>query len=137
MMTKVLIVDDDPDMRSLYRLVLGQEGLEVIEAATGLEALELAESEAPSLILLDIMMPEMDGYEVCRRLRANPQTAQLPVLMFSAKGTSSARRNGMLVGADDFMTKSVGPRALVNRIRALLSSSLSNSEFPPLPAAML
>jgi DNA-binding response OmpR family regulator len=127
-MKKVLIVDDDPDMRSLYRLVLRQEGLAVIEAQSGPEALSLAKEELPALILLDIMMPDMDGYEVCRRLRADPRTAELPVLMFSAKGTGSARRNGMLVGADDFMTKAVGPRALVSRIRTLLSGPLSTGE---------
>lgn len=122
---KVLIVDDDPDIRSLYRLVLLQEGLDVIEAESGQEALSKVRAEKPALVLLDIMMPEMDGYEVCRQLRANPQTAKLPVLMFSAKGMSDDRENGVLVGADDFVTKAAGPRALVARIRSLLSCSIS------------
>jgi DNA-binding response OmpR family regulator len=126
-MKKILIVDDDPDMRSLYRLVLQHEGLEVIEAASGSEALSLIHQEPPALVLLDIMMPEMDGYEVCRRLRSNPKTAGLPVLMFSAKGTSADRRIGMLAGANDYMTKSVGPRALVARIHSLLAKTLSRN----------
>ena len=136
-MKKVLIVDDDPEMRSLYRLVLRHEGLDVIEAESGAEALSLIQTEDLALVLLDIMMPEMDGYEVCRRLRADPQTARLPVLMFSAKGTTAARRNGILVGADDFMTKSVGPRALVARIRSLLSDSLGSNDVTPLSASGL
>jgi DNA-binding response OmpR family regulator len=133
MTKKILIVDDDPDMRSLYRLVLRQEGLEVIEAETGSEALSLAKKEPLALVLLDIMMPEMDGYEVCRRLRADPRTADLPVLMFSANGTGSARRNGMLVGANDFVTKSVGPRALVARVRSILSSPFNGQGKAPFP----
>jgi two-component system phosphate regulon response regulator PhoB len=134
---KILIVDDDPDIRSLYRLVLHQEGLDVVEAESGQEALSKVQAERPALVLLDIMMPEMDGYEVCRQLRADPQTARLPVLMFSAKGTSDDRKNGMLVGADDFVTKSAGPRALVTRIRSLLSSTLSSNGAIPAPAVRL
>jgi DNA-binding response OmpR family regulator len=134
-MKKVLIVDDDPEIRSLYRLILRQEGLDVIEARSGQEALSLAQEEQPALILLDILMPDIDGYEVCRRLRANPQTASLHILMFSAVGTGTARRNGILVGADDYMSKSVGPRALVARIRSLLSGHLSSNESAAAPAA--
>jgi DNA-binding response OmpR family regulator len=133
-MKKVLIVDDDPDIRTLYRLVLHQEGLDVIEAENGQEALAKIKAETPALVLLDIMMPDMDGYEVCRRLRSDPHTAALPVLMFSAKGSSADRKNGFQVGANDFMVKSAGPRALVVRIRSLLSDSLSNSDGMPLPA---
>ncbi len=134
-MNKVLIVDDDPDIRTLYRLVLRQEGLEVIEAENGQEALDKIQAEAPSLVLLDIMMPGMDGYEVCRRLRSDPRTARLPVLMFSAKGTSADRKNGFKVGANGFVVKSAGPRALVTRIRSLLSDPLAGSEGLPLPLA--
>jgi DNA-binding response OmpR family regulator len=134
---KILIVDDDPDVRSLYRLVLKQEGLEVIEAESGREALAKVRTESPALILLDIMMPEMDGYEVCRRLRADPQTASVPVLMCSAKGTSDDRKTGLRVGADDFVTKSAGPRVLVDRILSLLSASLPTSDGAPLAASRI
>jgi DNA-binding response OmpR family regulator len=134
---KILIVDDDPDVRSLYRLVLKQEGLEVIEAESGREALAKVRAESPALILLDIMMPEMDGYEVCRRLRADPQTARVPVLMCSAKGTSDDLKTGLRVGADDFVTKSAGPRVLVDRILSLLSDSLPTSDGAPLAATRI
>ena len=133
---KVLLVDDDPDLRSLYRLVLRQAGLEVIEAESGKQALSLAQTEKPDLVLLDVMMPEMDGYEVCRRLRADPQTASLPILLFSAKGTTDDRKTGMLVGANGFVTKSVGPRALLTRVLALLSGSLPGGETVPIPTVV-
>jgi DNA-binding response OmpR family regulator len=130
---KILIVDDDPDVRTLYRLVLHQEGLDVVEAESGQEALDIIRGNAPALVLLDIMMPDMDGYEVCRRLRADPKTAQLPVLMFSAKGTGADRNTGLRVGANDFIVKSAGPRALVARIRSLLSDPASKGDAVPVP----
>jgi two-component system cell cycle response regulator len=107
----------------------------VVEAENGREALEIIDAEAPALVLLDIMMPDIDGYEVCRRLRADPRTARLPVLMFSAKGTSADRKNGFKVGADGFIVKSAGPRALVTRIHTLLSDSLSKNNGLPFPLA--
>ena len=134
---KVLVVDDDPDVRSLYRLILSLEGLEVIEAESGPQALSIVRVEDPALILLDIMMPEMDGYEVCRRLRADPRTASLPVLMCSAKDTGDDRKHGKLVGADDFVTKSAGPRVLVDRIYSLLSDTLPRRDSAPLRATLL
>ncbi len=76
----------------------------------------------------------MDGYEVCRRLKADPETAGLPVLLFSAKGSSADRKNGFQVGANDFLVKSAGPRALVVRIRSLLADSFSSSDGLPFPA---
>ncbi len=134
---KVLVVDDDPDVRSLYQLALSLEGLQVIEAESGQEALSKARAVDPDLIILDIMMPEMDGYEVCRRLRADPRTARVPVLMCSSKGTSDDRKNGMLVGADDFVTKSAGPRVLLDRIYSLLSDSVPGRDSSPIPATIL
>ena len=134
---KILVVDDQPINVQLLKRKLEREGMIVATSYSGREALDLVKADKPDLILLDVMMPEMDGYEVCRRLRADPQTARVPVLMFSAKGTSDDRRNGMLVGADDFVTKSVGPRALVARIRSLLSSSLSGTDSTPLPVTQL
>ena len=136
-MKKVLIVDDDPDVRSLYRLVLRQEGLEVLEAQDGEEALAIAQAETLALVLLDIMMPEMDGYEVCRRLRANPETADVSILLFSAKATTTGREDGLLAGADDFVPKSVGPRALVARVRSLLSPPAASTDGMPVPAVCL
>lgn len=129
----ILIVDDDPDVRTLYRLVLHQEGLEVVEAENGQEALDIIQNNTPALVLLDVMMPDMDGYEVCRKLRADPKTARLPVLMFSAKGTGADRNTGLRVGANDFMVKSAGPRALVARIRSLLADPMSGGDAIPVP----
>jgi DNA-binding response OmpR family regulator len=132
---KVLIVDDDPDIRSLYRLVLRQEGLEVIEAASGKDALSLVEADIPALVLLDIMMPDMDGYEVCRRLRANPRTVELPVLLFSANGAGNVQDNVKRAGADDFVTKTSGPRAVAARIHALLTDPAPNPAVTASPRA--
>jgi len=129
----VLIVDDDPDIRDLYKLVLQKDGLAVDEAESGPEALTKINQEKPDLVLLDVMMPEMDGYEVCRRIRSDPQTADLLVLMFSARSSSTERRNGILAGADDFLTKVVGPRAVMSRIQALLSASFSGNKKTSTP----
>jgi DNA-binding response OmpR family regulator len=121
-MQKVLIVDDDPDIRSLYGLLLRREGWDVIEAGSGQEALSKVKTEPPALVLLDVMMPEMNGYEVCRHLRANPQTAHLPILMISGWATVADRRNGMLAGANDFLAKAIGPQRLIAHVRTYLST---------------
>ena len=130
----VLVVDDDIRVLRMLQRMLEIEGYRVLTASNGEAALNMFDEETPVLVLLDIMMPDMDGYEVCRRLRSDPGTAALPVLMFSAKGSSADRKNGFQVGANDFMVKSAGPRALVVRIRSLLSDSLSNSDGMPLRA---
>jgi DNA-binding response OmpR family regulator len=121
---KVLIVDDDPDIRTLYKLVLRREGLEVIEAESGYEALSKVRREPPALVLLDVMMPEMDGYEVCRKLRSDPETAHLPILLISGKSTVSARRDGIMAGANDLLSKTVALQTLVSSVQTLLSNPL-------------
>jgi CheY-like chemotaxis protein len=136
-MKKVLIVDDDADIRALYRLILRREGLEVIEAKSGPEALAKAKTEAPALVLLDVMMPDMNGYEVCQRLRADPQTAHLPILLISAKATPTDRGNGKLAGADDFLNKTIEPRKLVARVHQFLSTPVPGDCLAPLPASSL
>ena len=123
-MNKVLIVDDDPDIRTLYGLLLRREGFEVIEAGSGQEALSKVKAETPTLVLLDVMMPGMNGYEVCQQIKSDPQTAHLPILMISGKTTVADRKNGMSVGADDFLVKTIGPRSLVSRVKDLLSPAL-------------
>jgi DNA-binding response OmpR family regulator len=128
-MKKVLIVDDDADVLALYGLLLRREGWGVVEAGSGPEALSKVVAETPDLVLLDVMMPEMNGYEVCRKLRREPQTAQLPILLISGKATISDRRNGMLAGANDFMNKTIGPRRLVARIRPFLDSAPSSQDI--------
>ena len=119
-MTRVLIVDDEADIRSLFKLALRREGLKVIEARSGWEALALVEAEPPDLVLLDIMMPDMNGYEVCRRLRADSRTAHIPILVLTARTNLAERRNALLCGANDFLVKTAGPRRLIERVRSLL-----------------
>lgn len=123
MAEKILIVDDDVNALKLIGYTLQREGYEIIAAQSGQEALVKAQEEAPQLVVLDIMMPRMDGYEVCRRLRATPQTAQVPVIMLTAKGQVEDKVAGFEAGADDYLTKPVTPAELVVRVKALLLRS--------------
>jgi DNA-binding response OmpR family regulator len=134
-MKKVLIVDDDPEIRTFYALLLQREGWEVDEAENGRDALFKARQELPALVLLDVMMPEMDGYEVCRRLRADPHTSHMTILLISAKATVTDRRNGIMAGANDFLCKTIGPRRLVAQIRAFLTSPMPGDSAVPVPVA--
>ncbi|HID64044.1 MAG TPA: response regulator [Anaerolineae bacterium] len=123
MAEKILIVDDDVNALKLIGYTLHREGYEIIAARSGQEALVKAREEEPQLVILDIMMPRMDGYEVCRRLRATPQTAQVPVIMLTAKGQVEDKVAGFEAGADDYLTKPVIPAELVARVKALLLRS--------------
>lgn len=123
MTEKILVVDDDINALKLIGYTLHKEGYEIIAAQSGQEALAKAQEERPQLVILDIMMPHMDGYEVCRRLRATPQTAQLPVIMLTAKGQVEDKVAGFEAGADDYLTKPVIPAELVARVKALLLRS--------------
>jgi len=120
MAEKILIVDDDVNALKLIGYTLHKEGYEIIAAQSGQEALVKALEEEPQLVILDVMMPRMDGYEVCRRLRATPQTAQVPVIMLTAKSQVEAKVAGFAAGADDYLTKPVIPAELVARVKALL-----------------
>ncbi len=121
MAEKILIVDDDLDTLRLVGLMLQRQGYQIIAASNGPQALVLAEKEQPHLILLDIMMPEMDGYEVARRIRANPLTAAIPIIMFTAKSQVEDKVMGYEAGADDYITKPTQPRELFAKMRAVLS----------------
>ncbi|MFO3796084.1 MAG: response regulator transcription factor, partial [Anaerolineales bacterium] len=121
MAEKILIVDDDADTLRLVGLMLQRQGYEVIVASDGPQALQKAEEEEPDLILLDVMMPGMDGYEVARRLRANPITASTPILMFTAKAQIDDKLVGFESGADDYLTKPTHPAELQAHVRALLA----------------
>ncbi len=123
MAEKILIVDDDVNALKLIGYTLHREGYEIVVAQSGQEALAKAQTEKPHLVLLDIMMPGMDGYEVCRRLRATPQIAQIPVIMLTAKSQVEDKVAGFEAGADDYLTKPVIPAELVARVRALLLRS--------------
>lgn len=114
---KILIVDDDPRLRDLVRIALERAGFATLTAADGRSALIHAAREAPDLIVLDIGLPEMDGFEVCRRLRA---TSEVPILFLTARDDEIDRILGLELGADDYVTKPFSPRELVARVRAIL-----------------
>lgn len=116
-MSTILIVDDDPHLRELSGIFLQREGFTVSEAAHGREALALLETCKVDLVILDIMMPQMDGWEMCRQLRTRHD---LPVLMLTAKGETSQKLKGFQVGADDYLVKPFEPLELVARVKALL-----------------
>lgn len=114
------MVDDDPSALKLIGYALRREGYDVTTAADGMEALTLVRHEHFDLIILDIMMPGMDGYEVCRRLRANPQTATVPVIMLTARSMVKDKVSGFRSGTDEYITKPLLPHELVSRVKALL-----------------
>lgn len=123
MAEKILIVDDDLETLRLVGLMLQKQGFSVIAASSGAQAIDLVKSEPPDLILLDIMMPEMDGFEVTRRLRAESVTSQTPILVFTAKSQIEDKVTGYESGADDYLTKPTHPAELTAHIKALLSRS--------------
>ena len=114
---KILVVDDDPNVVELVRLYLERDGHEVLIANDGVSGLELAREELPDLIVLDLMMPRMDGMEVCRTLR---QESSVPVVMLTAMVEEDDRLAGLDLGADDYITKPFSPRELAARVRAVL-----------------
>ena len=124
MAEKILIVDDDVDTLRLVGLMLQRQGYEIIAASNGSQGLAKALEERPGLILLDVMMPDMDGYEVTRRLRKNPATANIPILMFTAKTQLDDKVTGFEVGADDYLTKPTHPTELQAHVKALLARNI-------------
>lgn len=123
MTQKILIVDDDLDSLKLIGLLLQRQGYQVVAASGGQQGLAQVETEEPDLILLDIMMPDMDGYEVCRRLRSDPQLAHIPVILFTAKTRVDDKVAGFEAGADDYITKPTHPAELASRVKSLLTRS--------------
>ena len=122
---RILVVDDEIYIVHILDFSLGMEGYEVLTALDGEQALERLKSDKPDLIVLDIMMPKVDGYEVCRAIKANPETQHIPVILLSAKGRNVDQKMGFDVGADDYITKPFSPRKLVERINALLGQTVS------------
>ena len=116
----VLVVDDEPDVVDLIRYGLSRAGHEVFSAADGQSALRLARERRPDLIVLDLMLPQMSGQEVCRELKADASTADISVLMLTARGLPAERVAGLELGADDYVTKPFSPRELVLRVGAIL-----------------
>jgi len=120
---KILVVDDDPDLLHLVQYNLEKEGFKVILASDGERALQLISSEWPQLILLDLMLPQVDGLEVCRQIKRDQATSTIPVIMLTAKGEEIDRVVGFELGADDYITKPFSPRELVLRVKAILKRS--------------
>ena len=119
---KILVIDDHPETLSIIQRVLQQQGYNVLGARSGFRGLTLAESENPDLVLVDGMMPEMDGWEVCRRLRATPKLADIPIIMFTAVDEADKKLAGFDAGADDYVTKPTEPDELVERVKTILDN---------------
>jgi two-component system phosphate regulon response regulator PhoB len=120
MKAKILAVDDEPDALELIEVNLKSAGYEVLLAADGREALQKARAAMPDLILLDIMLPEMDGLEVCKALRRDAATSRLPIIMLTARAAEIDRVLGLELGADDYITKPFSPRELILRVKNVL-----------------
>lgn len=117
---RILVVEDEPDALELVKFNLEQAGLDVIEAVDGVQALKQARTASPQLIVLDLMIPEIDGLEVCKLLRRDAATSAIPIIMLTAKAAEVDRVLGLELGADDYMTKPFSPRELVLRVKNLL-----------------
>ena len=130
MRSKILIVDDEPEAVELVEFNLKQAGFEVLTAADGAEALKKARVALPNLIVLDLMLPEIDGLEVCKMLRRDPATAAIPVVMVTAKAAEIDRILGLELGADDYITKPFSPRELVLRIKNILQRGRPAAQAP-------
>jgi two-component system, OmpR family, phosphate regulon response regulator PhoB len=119
-MTTILVVDDEPPILELVRYTLEDEQIRVLEAADGVQALEVAQAARPDLILLDVQMPRLDGLEVCRRLRADTALGGTRIVMLTAAGQDADRARGLAAGADEYLTKPFSPLALFTLVRSLL-----------------
>src|SRR5512137_883495 len=117
---RILVVADEPETVELVEFNLRQAGFDVATASDGTEAIKKARAQLPGLIVLDLMLPEVDGLEVCKMLRRDPATVAIPILMLTAKAAEIDRVLGLELGADDYVTKPFSPRELVLRVKALL-----------------
>jgi two-component system phosphate regulon response regulator PhoB len=136
-MAHILIVDDETDLASLVEFNLQQAGLETSVAFNGLQALALAKQRVPDVVLLDLMLPDISGKEVCRRLRADPATKNVPIVMLTARGEEADRIEGFEVGADDYVTKPFSPRELVLRLKAILRRGATHESGEQLKLGVL
>jgi two-component system phosphate regulon response regulator PhoB len=124
----VLVIDDERDLIELVRYNLDKEGFDVVAASDGTSGLEIATKHKPNLVVLDLMMPGMDGLEVCRRMRSDERTRRIPVIMLTAKAAEADRIVGLEMGADDYVTKPFSPRELIARVKAVLRRSGDQQE---------
>ena len=123
---RILVVDDEVYIVHILDFSLGMEGYEVVTALDGEQALERVAQQKPDLIVLDIMMPKLDGYETCKVLKSREETRDIPIILLSAKGRNVDQKTGFEVGADDYITKPFSPRKLVERINAILGHANTN-----------
>jgi phosphate regulon transcriptional regulator PhoB len=137
MVSDVLIVEDEPDIRNLVVHHLSREGFRCRAVGTGADALARVKALTPDLVVLDLMLPGMDGLEVCRRLRADPATAGVPVIMLTAKADEVDRVVGLEMGADDYIVKPFSPKELVARVRAVLRRARPGEPGRPLSAGSI
>jgi two-component system, OmpR family, alkaline phosphatase synthesis response regulator PhoP len=126
MSVHALIVEDEENILMSLEFLLTQEGYSVSTAQDGAAALDAAANRTPDLVLLDVMLPHMDGFEVCRQMRANPELRKTRIMMVTARGRDSEVEHGLALGADDFLTKPFSTRELMEKIRALLAASRSD-----------
>jgi DNA-binding response OmpR family regulator len=127
---KILVVDDEPEAVELLEFNLRKAGFDVVAAPDGAQALRKARSATPSLIVLDLMLPEIDGLEVCKMLRRDPATARVPIIMLTAKAAEVDRIVGLELGADDYVTKPFSPRELVLRVNKVLRRGQADQASP-------
>jgi two-component system alkaline phosphatase synthesis response regulator PhoP len=128
---RVLVVDDEEDIRSLVAFNLQAAGMEVLLAESGPEAVNRTRADRPDLVILDLMLPEMDGVSVCEMIRSQPESADIPVIMLTAWATDRARDVGLQAGANEYITKPFSPRELVKRVQMLLAERSLNRRSGP------
>lgn len=117
---KVLVVDDEEYIQHILNFSFGAEGYDVVTASDGEEGVNKAKDEKPDVIVMDIMMPKMDGYEACKQIKTDPQTKDIPVILLTAKGRDADRKLGSEVGADDYVVKPFSPGRLIERVEGIM-----------------
>lgn len=127
---KVLVIEDDEDIQELLKYNLDKEGYQPFQALSGEAGLKAAGKKEPDLIILDLMLPGLDGLEVCKQLKKNPKTENIPVIMLTAKGEESDVVTGLELGAEDYMTKPFSPKVLIARLRAILRRKKGERDEP-------
>jgi DNA-binding response OmpR family regulator len=120
-MAKIVIAEDEPDIRELIAFTLRFAGYEVITGSNGEEGYLLAKKEHPDLVMLDVRMPKLTGYEACKRIKSEPELADVPVIFLSAKGQESEKEQGLAAGAEEYLLKPFAPDQLVERVKAVLA----------------
>lgn len=130
-MNTILIIDDEDDIRAILGYNLQKEGYQILEASNGKDGIDMASKHMPDLVLLDVMMPEMDGIEVCEQLKANPSTKSIRICFLTARSEDYSQIAGLDAGADDYVSKPIKPKVLVSRIKAILRRTKDNNTVDP------